>query len=81
MNTKKIYNKISKTYLYWIIEDLCQASLHKGMIEEVRLTLEKKNVILSDENISNLINGDYTTPNEHPFRVGITVSTDMGWQK
>ena len=83
VNSAKIYNTISKNYLYWIITEHAQTTVQTALEEEVKATLDKDNIELSMTDVKMIVSGESKMKQgkHKDVRVGITASTDMGWQK
>ena len=83
VNSAKIYNTISKNYLYWIITEHAQLTIQKALEEEVKATLNKDNIELNMTDVRSIVSGEakLKQSKHKDVRVGITASTDMGWQK
>ena len=69
--------------LYWIITEHAKKTVQNALEEEVKATLEKDNILLSAIDVKLIVSGE-SKMKQGPHKdisVGITASTDMGWQK
>ena len=84
VNSVNIYNTISKYYLNWIILEEGLKTVKDALEDEVQQTLAQRNIDISKSDVNKVVSGEARLKEITRLKdieVGITVSTDMGWQK